>query len=91
MRSPQTKTPCYRYPQVLISSFFFSSKKEHLYPTGRIEQIQNLSKIPDIYEQLARAIAPSIYENEDVKKGILLLLFGGARKDFSKYGRGQSR
>merc|ERR1712112_317593 len=39
----------------------------------------------------ARAIAPSIYENEDVKKGILLQLFGGNRKDFSKTGRGQFR
>ena len=32
-----------------------------------------------------------IYENEDVKKGILLQLFGGNRKDFSKSGRGQFR
>lgn len=38
----------------------------------RIEQIIALSKKPDLYERLASAIAPSIYENEDVKKGILL-------------------
>merc|ERR1719412_2233508 len=53
--------------------------------------IQGLSQKPDIYDRLARAIAPSIYENEDVKKGILLQLFGGNRKDFSKSGRGQFR
>ena len=53
--------------------------------------VEALSKKPDIYERLARAIAPSIYENEDVKKGILLQLFGGKRKDFSKSGRGQFR
>ena len=67
---------------------------------------QDLSKKPDIYERLARAVAPSIYENEDVKKGILLQvrllpsfvcltrpeqLFGGNRKDFSKTGRGNFR
>ena len=46
--------------------------------------LTGLSKKPDIYERLARAIAPSIYEKEDVKKGILLQLFGGNRKDFSK-------
>ena len=56
-----------------------------------IDLVNGLSKKPDIYERLARAIAPSIYENEDVKKGILLQLFGGNRKDFSKSGRGQFR
>ena len=40
---------------------------------------------------MARAIAPSIYENEDIKKGILLQLFGGTRKDFKKAGRGNFR
>ncbi len=53
--------------------------------------MEELSKKPDVYERLARAIAPSIYENEDIKKGILLQLFGGARKDFSQTGRGQFR
>merc|ERR1719333_1894705 len=57
----------------------------------RVKLLTGLSKKPDIYERLARAIAPSIYENEDVKKGILLQLFGGNRKDFTKSGRGQFR
>merc|ERR1712002_1160252 len=57
----------------------------------RIAMLTGLSRKPDIYERLARAIAPSIYENEDVKKGILLQLFGGNRKDFSKTGRGKFR
>lgn len=38
----------------------------------RQAQIISLSKKPDLYERLSAAIAPSIYENEDVKKGILL-------------------
>lgn len=38
----------------------------------RRDQILALSKKPDLYERLSAAIAPSIYENEDVKKGILL-------------------
>lgn len=37
-----------------------------------------------MYERLARHIAPSIYENQDVKKGILLQLFGGTKKEQSK-------
>ena len=35
--------------------------------------------------------APSIYENEDIKKGILCQLFGGANKDFADTGRGKFR
>merc|ERR1712112_166877 len=64
---------------------------EQIFEEERIAMLEGLSKKPDIYERLARAIAPSIYENEDVKKGILLQLFGGNRKDFSKTGRGQFR
>ncbi|KAK5973856.1 Disc proliferation abnormal [Trichostrongylus colubriformis] len=47
----------------------------------RIEQIRNLSKRADIFDALSHAIAPSIYEHSDVKKGILCLLFGGTAKD----------
>merc|ERR1719357_1420521 len=58
---------------------------------GTVEMLTELSKKKDIYERLARAVAPSIYENEDVKKGILLQLFGGNRKDFSRTGRANFR
>lgn len=43
----------------------------------RIAQLINLAKEGDIYDRLAKAIAPDIYENGDIKKGILLQLFGG--------------
>ncbi|KAK4294833.1 hypothetical protein Pmani_032570 [Petrolisthes manimaculis] len=61
------------------------------FPEERVELLKELSRKPDVYERLARAIAPSIYENEDVKKGILLQLFGGTRKDFTNAGRGHFR
>jgi len=35
--------------------------------------------------------APSICENKDVKKGIMLQLFGGDSKNFEQYGRGRFR
>ncbi|GFS77680.1 DNA replication licensing factor mcm4-B [Nephila pilipes] len=57
----------------------------------RIEKLKELSQLPDIYERLARALAPSIYENEDIKKGILLQLFGGTKKDFSNKSKGKFR
>ncbi|XP_055950709.1 DNA replication licensing factor mcm4-like [Argiope bruennichi] len=57
----------------------------------RIEKLKELSRLPDIYERLARALAPSIYENEDIKKGILLQLFGGTKKDFTNKSKGKFR
>lgn len=35
---------------------------------------------PDVYRKLARSIAPAIFGHEEVKKGILLMLFGGVHK-----------
>ncbi|KAF7544567.1 hypothetical protein G7Z17_g9854 [Cylindrodendrum hubeiense] len=48
------------------------------------EKIRATAARPDIYNLLARSLAPSIYEMDDVKKGILLQLFGGANKTFQK-------
>ncbi|EJD05304.1 MCM-domain-containing protein [Fomitiporia mediterranea MF3/22] len=47
-----------------------------------------LSKRPDIYNLLARSLAPSIWEMDDVKKGILLQLFGGTNKSVARGGGG---
>ena len=49
-------------------------------------RIRDTAARPDIYELLSRSLAPSIYEMEDVKKGILLQLFGGTNKSFEKGG-----
>ena len=49
-------------------------------------KIKEVAARDDIYELLARSLAPSIYELEDVKKGILLQLFGGTNKSFQKGG-----
>lgn len=40
---------------------------------------------------LVRSLAPSIWENEDIKKGILCQLFGGTPKEFEKTGKGRFR
>jgi DNA replication licensing factor MCM4 len=54
-------------------------------------KIKELSSNPDIYNILLDSFAPSIWENDDVKKGLLLQLFGGVSKDFSDTGRGRFR
>ncbi|KUJ18716.1 MCM-domain-containing protein [Mollisia scopiformis] len=50
------------------------------------EKIKATAARPDIYDLLSRSLAPSIYEMDDVKKGILLQLFGGTNKSFEKGG-----
>lgn len=50
------------------------------------QKIRDTAARPDLYNLLARSMAPSIYEMEDVKKGILLQLFGGTNKSFEKGG-----
>lgn len=49
-------------------------------------KIKTTAARADIYDLLARSLAPSIYELDDVKKGILLQLFGGTNKSFAKGG-----
>lgn len=53
-----------------------NSMLKHL-TAERIAKLKQLSQETDIYDKLARAIAPDIFENDDIKKGILLQLFGG--------------
>lgn len=49
-------------------------------------KIRETAARSDVYELLSRSLAPSVYELDDVKKGILLQLFGGTNKSFEKGG-----
>ena len=55
------------------------------------KRIKETAERKDIYELLSRSLAPSIYEMDDVKKGILLQLFGGTNKSFQKGGNPKYR
>lgn len=55
------------------------------------KKIKETAERNDIYELLSRSLAPSIYEMDDVKKGILLQLFGGTNKLFQKGGNPKYR
>ena len=46
------------------------------------EDFRRLAATPNIYETLAKSVAPSIYGSLDIKKAIACLLFGGSRKRF---------
>ena len=39
-----------------------------------------MKETPNIYHKLAASICPTVYGHEEVKRGILLMLFGGVHK-----------
>lgn len=48
--------------------------------TAEEEEFTHLANNPNIYDMLARSIAPSIFGSLDIKRAIACLLFGGSRK-----------
>ncbi|CAO3703449.1 unnamed protein product [Rhizopus stolonifer] len=44
------------------------------------EEFIRMSRQPDLYDTLTSSVAPSIFGNEDIKKSIICLLFGGSKK-----------
>ena len=44
------------------------------------EDLIRLAKSPNLYETIAKSIAPSIFGSIDIKKAIACLLIGGSRK-----------
>lgn len=44
------------------------------------DEFQRLAATPNIYETIAKSVAPSIFGSIDIKKAIACLLFGGSRK-----------
>lgn len=63
----------------------------NIYKESIQKEIDELKNSKDIYNILVESLAPSIWENDDVKKGLLLQLFGGISKDFTSSGRGRFR
>ncbi|RZS08133.1 hypothetical protein BHM03_00039066 [Ensete ventricosum] len=47
------------------------------------EQIERLAEDGDVYNKLARSLAPEIFGHEDVKKALLLLLVGAPHRKLS--------
>ncbi len=57
-------------------------KKEMNISAEEENKLFELSQKVDIYDILKNSVAPSIYQMDDVKKGILCQLFGGTNKKF---------
>ncbi|KAI0046788.1 MCM-domain-containing protein [Auriscalpium vulgare] len=52
------------------------------------KKMLELSQRDDVYDLLSRSLAPSVWAMDDVKKGILLQLFGGTNKSIARGGGG---
>ena len=55
------------------------------------DEVLMVARLPDLYERLAHSIAPSVWGLKDVKKGLLLQLFGGLSKTLRKSGSARFR
>ncbi|KAL0036084.1 hypothetical protein WJX79_002039 [Trebouxia sp. C0005] len=61
------------------------SKSEDKYASFRLtdedkDEINRLSKDPNIAQKICKSIAPSIYGHDNIKKGVAMALFGGQEK-----------
>ena len=54
---------------------------------ARRARCEDMSRDEDVYEKLAASLAPSIWELDDIKKGLLLQMFGGVNKDLGREGK----
>ena len=53
-------------------------------------ELRELARRPNLYNQLATALAPSVWELDDVKKGVLLQLFGATNKQLTAAQQGDA-
>lgn len=64
------------YLDAMTITHFKKRYEEYVLQGDEQEQIERLAEDGDIYNKLARSLAPEIFGHEDVKKALLLLLVG---------------
>ncbi|KAG0170098.1 minichromosome maintenance protein 5 [Apophysomyces sp. BC1034] len=57
-----------------------SGRGKPVFTHAEEEEYLRMARQPDLYETFAASIAPSIFGNDDIKKAIACLLFGGSKK-----------
>ncbi|KAJ8440844.1 hypothetical protein Cgig2_000732 [Carnegiea gigantea] len=68
------------YLEAMSVTHFKRKYEEYELRSDEEEQIARLSEDGDIYNKLARSLAPEIFGHEDVKKALLLLLVGAPHR-----------
>ncbi|KAE8441202.1 minichromosome maintenance protein 5 [Mollisiaceae sp. DMI_Dod_QoI] len=57
-----------------------TAKGNAIFSEEEEQEFLEMSRRPDLYDVFANCIAPSIYGNQEIKKAIACLLFGGSKK-----------
>ncbi|OLY84373.1 DNA replication licensing factor mcm4 [Smittium mucronatum] len=70
---------------------FDSAEQDSEFLANEESEFRKLSTDPRLMDILTKSLAPSIYEMDAVKKGLLLQLFGGERKHLKRTGAPRSR
>jgi len=77
------------------SSEYFTTFEEEVRVEGEDarlrERMAAMGQDPEVYEKLTRSLAPSIWEMDDVKKGVLCMLAGGTNKGAESQAAGKVR
>ncbi|OBZ91148.1 DNA replication licensing factor mcm5 [Choanephora cucurbitarum] len=73
------RTPYIRIVGLQIDQHNNGRGKPH-FTDAEEEEFIRMSRQPDLYETFASSLAPSIFGNNDIKKAITCLLFGGSKK-----------
>ncbi|CAA3003795.1 DNA replication licensing factor MCM7 [Olea europaea subsp. europaea] len=68
------------YLEAMSITHFKKKYEEYELRGDEEEQIARLAEDGDIYNKLARSLAPEIYGHEDIKKALLLLLVGAPHR-----------
>jgi len=67
---------------VAVSKKSYAQQVQEIDPKVE-EEIEERSKDPNVFQQLAASIAPEIYGHQDIKKALMLLLVGGVTRSLS--------
>ena len=71
---------------LMSSSPSSSSSPKSAFSAEQIRQVQRMAQYPQLYQRLVNSLAPAIYGHDDIKAGILLMLFGGVHKETAAEG-----
>ncbi|KAI0511804.1 hypothetical protein KFK09_012436 [Dendrobium nobile] len=71
------------YLEIMSVTHFKKKYEDYELSEDEQKQIEGLAEDGDIYNKLARSLAPEIFGHEDVKKALLLLLVGAPHRKLS--------